>query len=101
MRCNNISSATPAQRAEIGSDADFKVIVGFEINNLHESGADNSLKMIEKCIAVLEKYKKISWCKEIEQLVDMFMRIIRIHFGRPLPYSIEELLINQFSKLAH
>ncbi|XP_037038003.1 SET and MYND domain-containing protein DDB_G0273589-like [Bradysia coprophila] len=98
MRCN-YSSTTPAsdERKQISSDPNFNEIVHFDVENLYVSSAEESLKIIEKCITSLEKCKDISWCTEIEQIVDVFIKVLRIHLASPLPYSFEDLVMGQLN----
>ncbi|KAG4065919.1 hypothetical protein HA402_008915 [Bradysia odoriphaga] len=98
MRCN-CSSAKPTsdQRKQISSDPNYKDIVNFDIKNLYVSSAEESLKIIEKCITSLEKCKDILWCTEIEQMIDVFIKVLRIHLASPLPYSIEDLVMSQLN----
>lgn len=94
IRCIETATPTSDQRKQINSDSNYKAIVDYDTKKLYVSGAEESLKIIKNCIALLEKYKDILWCVEIEKMLDVFIKVIRIHMANPLPYTIEELLMS-------
>lgn len=94
IRCNGFSSVTIAQREQIKLDPDFREIVNFNVKTLCDSSDNNGQKIIDKCIAFLEKYNNIIWCNEIEQILNMFIEVIRNRLSPPKSYYITETSTN-------
>lgn len=75
-RCEDLCTASGAQRLKVVADPDYDAIASTDILT---ASTDELQAMIAKCAAFSEKYGSIPWCDEIAIFVHLYIRLLNVY----------------------
>lgn len=81
-KCQGIT-ASPAQRKEVAADRNYQYIYIANRNSKIDDRTDEKKiqELLEKCVSVLTKYSPLQWCKEIELVMNVYEKLLRMQFN--------------------